>query len=44
MDDVREVRIGGKVNTYWGENGQLVVEHNDYTPVLATPYDLPISG
>ncbi len=44
MDDVREVRIGGNVETYFGEDGKLVVVHTDYTPVLATPYDMPISG
>lgn len=43
-DDVREVRIGGKVESYWADNGQLVVQHKDYTPILATPYDMPISG
>lgn len=44
MDDVQEVRIGGSVHTHWDDAGQLVVEHTDYTPVLATPYDMPISG
>lgn len=44
MDDVREVRIGGTLNTYWNDEGKMVIEHNDYTPVLATPYDMPISG
>lgn len=43
MDDVREVRIGGAVKTRWEEDG-LAVEHTDYTPVLAVPYDMPISG
>ena len=43
LDDVREVRIGGAVKTRW-ENGRLLVEHTDYTPVLAVPYDMPISG
>lgn len=44
MDDTREVRIGGTVNTYFDESGKLVVEYHDYTPVLAVPYDMPISG
>ena len=26
------------------ENGKLVVDYHDYTPVLAVPYDMPISG
>lgn len=43
FDDVREVRIGGNVETYW-QDGRLIVNHKDYTPVLATPYDMPISG
>ena len=43
MDDAREVRIGGAVKTRW-EDGRLVVEHTDYTPVIAVPYDMPISG
>jgi len=44
MDDTREVKIGGTLNTYFDENGKFVVEYNDYTPVLAVPYDMPISG
>ena len=44
MDDTREVRIGGTVNSYFDESGKLVVEYHDYTPVLAVPYDMPISG
>ncbi len=43
MDDVREVRIGGAVNSIW-QDGKLTVEHVEYTPVLAVPYDMPISG
>lgn len=43
MDDAREVRIGGAVNTRW-QDGRLVVEHTEYTPVIAVPYDMPISG
>lgn len=44
MDDVREVRIGGRIDTTWDENGNMIVSHNDYTPVLATPFDMPIAG
>ena len=30
--------------TYFDDNGKLVVNYHDYTPVLAVPYDMPISG
>lgn len=43
LDDAREVRIGGAVKTRW-EDGRMLVEHTDYTPVIAVPYDMPISG
>lgn len=43
MDDVREVRIGGTIESTWRDNG-MYVEHKNYTPVLAVPYDMPISG
>lgn len=42
--DTREVKIGGTVNSYFDENGKFIVEYKDYTPVLAVPYDMPISG
>lgn len=44
MDDVREVHIGGELETHWGEDGNMVVEHKGYTTILAIPYDMPISG
>ena len=44
MDETREVKIGGTVDTYFDDNGKLVVNYHDYTPVLAVPYDMPISG
>jgi len=44
FDDTREVKIGGKVKTHFDEYGKLIVEYEDYTPVLAVPYDMPISG
>jgi starch phosphorylase len=43
-DDVREVKIGGHLNSYFDDNGKFQVEYLDYTPVLAVPYDMPISG
>lgn len=42
-DDAREVRIGGKLETYW-DNGKFVVHYKDYDTIIATPYDMPISG
>ena len=44
MDETREVKIGGTIDTHFDENGKLVVDYHDYTPVLAVPYDMPISG
>ena len=43
-DETREVKIGGTVDTYFDDNGKLIVNYHDYTPVLAVPYDMPISG
>lgn len=42
-DKAVEVRFGGKVrvdNNY----GKMVFIHEDYEPVLAVPYDMPIAG
>ncbi len=44
MDDTREVKIGGTLDTHFDEYGKFVVDYKDYTPVLAVPYDMPISG
>ena len=35
MDETREVKIGGTIDTHFDENGKLVVDYHDYTPVLA---------
>lgn len=43
LDEEVEVRFFGNVHENWTENG-LVTEHTDYVSVLATPYDLFISG
>ena len=43
MDEVEEVRFGGTVREHW-ENGRNWVEHCNYTPVLAIPRDMEISG
>ena len=42
-EDAVEVKFGGKVHE-WFEDGRLKVEQYDYTPVLAVPYDMLISG
>ena len=39
----QEVRFGGTVEEYW-EDGRLKIRHTGYTPVLAVPYEMPISG
>ncbi len=43
MEEVYEVKFGGKVDEFW-ENGKLTVRQRDYTTVLAVPYDMSISG
>ena len=43
LDEEVEVRFFGNVNENWTENG-LTTEHTGYVSVLATPYDLFISG
>lgn len=43
VEDTFEIRFGGVVDQQW-KNGKLVIEHRDYTTVLAVPYDMNISG
>ena len=43
LDEEVEVRFFGNVHENWTENG-LTTSHTDYVSVLATPYDLFISG
>ncbi|MEG2456995.1 MAG: glycogen/starch/alpha-glucan family phosphorylase, partial [Clostridia bacterium] len=43
VEDTFEIRFGGVVKESWREN-RLVIEHCDYTTVLAVPYDMNISG
>lgn len=43
LDEEVEVRFFGNVHENWTENG-LTTEHTDYVTILATPYDLFISG
>ena len=42
-DDMVEVRYGGHIEEIWTEHG-LSVKHEDYTTVLAYPYDMPVIG
>jgi len=42
-EETYEVRFGGTVDQIW-ENGNLTVNHRDYTKVIAVPYDMNISG
>ena len=43
MDETEEVRFGGTVKERW-ENGRNTVTYENYTPVLAVPRDMEISG
>ncbi|MCI1954888.1 MAG: glycogen/starch/alpha-glucan phosphorylase [Oscillospiraceae bacterium] len=38
-----EVRFNGHIDDYWN-NGYHVVNHKDYTKVIAVPYDMYLSG
>ncbi|MDR0854930.1 MAG: glycogen/starch/alpha-glucan phosphorylase [Christensenellaceae bacterium] len=42
-DNTYEVRFNGHVEEHW-DNGRLVCEHKDYTPIMAIGYEMPISG
>ncbi|MBQ3181964.1 MAG: glycogen/starch/alpha-glucan phosphorylase [Clostridia bacterium] len=43
QDEEVEVHFFGNVHEYWTDEG-LKTEHKDYVSILATPYDLFISG
>ena len=43
LDEAESVRFGGKVSTRW-ENGRVMVDHTDYTTVMAIPKDMVIAG
>ncbi|MDR2266742.1 MAG: glycogen/starch/alpha-glucan phosphorylase [Christensenellaceae bacterium] len=42
-DSVYEVKFGGHIEERW-ENGRLICEHKDYTPIIAVSFEMPISG
>jgi starch phosphorylase len=42
-EETVEVRYGGRIDEVWTESG-LRIEHSDYTPVSAVPYDMPVIG
>ena len=44
MDEVEEVRFGGKVEDEWDELGHHRIKHTGYDTVLAVPKDMEISG
>ena len=44
MDEVEEVRFGGKVEDEWDELGHHRIKHTGYDTVLAVPRDMEISG
>ncbi len=43
MDEVQEVRFGGRVIQKW-ENDRMTFETVDYDTVLAVPMDMPVAG
>ena len=42
-DEAVEVHFGGKITEDWS-NGKLRIIHEDYSTVIAVPYDMPIVG
>ena len=42
-DEAQTVRFGGKVDVRW-EHGRAVIDHTDYTEVMAVPKDMIIAG
>ena len=44
MDEVEEVRFGGKVEDVWDNEGHHSIQHTGYTSVLAIPKDMEIAG
>ncbi len=44
QDESFEVKFGGRIEEHFDENGKLSVNHVDYSPVIAIPYDMLISG
>jgi len=44
IDEVEEVRFGGKIEDEWDEHGRHRVRHTGYDTVLAIPKDMEISG
>ena len=43
MEETERVRFNGRVESHW-EDDRLVVEHVDYTSVMAVPQDMLIAG
>jgi len=43
MDEVREVKYGGYITESW-EYGRMIPQLNEFTTVLAVPYDMMIAG
>ena len=44
MDEVEEVRFGGKVEDDWDRQGRHQIKHTGYDTVLAVPRDMEIAG
>ncbi|MDR3263349.1 MAG: glycogen/starch/alpha-glucan phosphorylase [Clostridiales bacterium] len=43
VEDTFEIKFGGHVEQEWVD-GRLRINHKDYTPLLAVPYDMNVSG
>ncbi|MBR6426662.1 MAG: glycogen/starch/alpha-glucan phosphorylase, partial [Clostridia bacterium] len=43
-DDAREVRFGGHIDGRFDSDGRYRVSYSGYSPVIAVPYDMYISG
>ena len=44
MDEVEEIRFGGRIEESWDDFGNHHMHHVDYDSVLAVPQDMEISG
>ncbi len=44
MDEVEEVRFGGRIEEEWDEYGDHHLRHTGYTSVLAVPRDMVVAG
>lgn len=43
-EETVEVKFGGRVDSYWDENGRFVCNYENSHTILAMPYDVPLVG